>query len=305
MANLTLKDHFRETQLFNVRAIVALIICSLLIVVLIVRMMYLQVVEHELYTTLSENNRFHIGAVPPTRGLIYDRNGVILAQNLPTYTLEIVPERVDNMQATVEALAKLIPVTESDIKRFNREVKRARPFKPVALRIRLSDEEMARIAVNRHRFPGVDIAARWIVVDRGELVGVVLVDREALRARVGIGTEEMVALRGVPGRTGPHHFARCLVSQGHGLSVGVQVELDVVNSGIEIDCVELHVIDQCLPTRWNNPVVHLAMRRRYQYAVLMGLRPCPGGGARDGVGEGEEDFSVVGDADIVQCLHVL
>jgi penicillin-binding protein 2 len=162
MANLTLKDHFRETQLFNVRAIVALIICSLLIVVLIVRMMYLQVVEHELYTTLSENNRFHIGAVPPTRGLIYDRNGVILAQNLPTYTRFIVPVRVDNLQATVEALAKLIPVTESDIKRFNREVKRARPFKPVALRIRLSDEEMARIAVNRHRFPGVDIAARLI-----------------------------------------------------------------------------------------------------------------------------------------------
>ncbi len=159
---LTIKDHFRETQLFNVRAIIALIVSCTLIVVLIIRLIYLQVVEHELYTTLSENNRFHIGAVPPIRGLIYDRNGVILAQNLPTYTLELTPERVEDIDSTIADLSEIIVISDSDVSRFYREMRRSRPFKSVPLRTRLSDEEMARIAVNRYRFPGVDIEARLI-----------------------------------------------------------------------------------------------------------------------------------------------
>lgn len=159
---LTIKDHFRETKLFTARSVVALILSGLSIILIITRMIYLQVVDHELYTTLSENNRFHIGAVAPNRGLIYDRKGVLLAQNLPTYALEIVSERVADMAATIEALSAIIPVSENDITRFYRDLKRARPFKPIPLRTRLSDEEMARIAVNRHRYPGVDIAARLL-----------------------------------------------------------------------------------------------------------------------------------------------
>jgi penicillin-binding protein 2 len=160
--HLTLKDHFRETKLFNARAITAVIVAALLIVLIIARLIYLQIVDHELYSTLSEDNRFHIRAIPPTRGLIYDRNGILLAQNFPTYALEITPEQVKNMDETLKALSKLVTIDESDMTRFKRELKRNRPFKAIPIRTRLSDEEVARIAVNRYRFPGVDIAAELI-----------------------------------------------------------------------------------------------------------------------------------------------
>lgn len=158
----TIKDHFRETRMFNIRAIVAFITATLLILMLIARLIYLQIVDHDLYSTLSEDNRFHISAVPPTRGLVFDRNGVILAQNLPSYALEILPERVKDIHETVKSLGELIPISESDLERFYDQLKISRPFKPIALRSRLTDEEVARIAVNRHRYPGVDIAASLI-----------------------------------------------------------------------------------------------------------------------------------------------
>lgn len=161
-SHLTIKDHFRETKLFNMRAITVVIVSAALMVVLVARLIYLQIVDHELYSTLSENNRFHIKAIPPTRGLIYDRSGILLAQNFPTYALEIIPERVKNMEETLKALSELITIDESDLTRFKRELKRNRPFKAIPIRTRLNDEEVARIAVNRHRFAGVDIAAELI-----------------------------------------------------------------------------------------------------------------------------------------------
>lgn len=161
-SHLTIKDHFRETKLFNVRAITAVVVSIALLLVIVARLIYLQIVDHELYSTLSEDNRFHIKAIPPTRGLIYDRNGILLAHNFPTYALEITPERVKNMDETLEALSELITIDESDMSRFKRELHSNRPFKAIPIRTRLSDEEVARIAVNRHRFPGVDIAAELI-----------------------------------------------------------------------------------------------------------------------------------------------
>ena len=158
----TIKDHFRETQLFNVRAVIAVVMSLLMIIALVGRLIYLQIVDHDLYTTLSENNRFHIAAVPPTRGLIYDRNGVLLAQNLPSYALEILPERVKDMQKTLAGLGKLIKISDTDLERFYTQLKHSRPFKPITLRSRLTDTEVARIAVNRFLFPGIDIAARLI-----------------------------------------------------------------------------------------------------------------------------------------------
>lgn len=162
MADIALKDHFRETQVFNVRAIVAFAATALGILILIGRLVFLQVIDHGVYTTLSENNRFQIAPLPPTRGLIYDHNGVILAQNQPTYALELVPEQVKDIDATIAELGKLIPISEDDINGFKKEMKRNRKFKSIALRSRLSDEEVARIAVNRHRFPGVDTVARLV-----------------------------------------------------------------------------------------------------------------------------------------------
>ena len=162
MPAITLKDHFRETRMFNARVVVSLIFSMLLIFIIVIRLVYLQIFDHDVYTTLSEENRFFIAAIPPTRGLIYDRHGVLLAQNLPAYNLEIIPERIKNMDATIASLSEILDITEYDIDRFKEQLGPYNRFKPIPLRTRLTDEEVARFAVNRYRFPGVDIAARLI-----------------------------------------------------------------------------------------------------------------------------------------------
>lgn len=158
--HITIKDHIRETWLFNKRVISALVFMFILLVIIISRLFYLQIVGHEHFTTLSHNNRVNIIAVPPTRGLIYDRHGRILAQNIPTFSLEIVPERVDNIDATLAEIGKIIPVTENDLARFKKLRKSKRRFESIPIRYRLTDAEVARFAVNRHRLPGVEIEAR-------------------------------------------------------------------------------------------------------------------------------------------------
>jgi penicillin-binding protein 2 len=152
-----LKNPIRERYLFQTRAITALIFSLLLMLTLISRMFYLQLMQHEHYSTLSTNNRVSVQAIAPTRGLIYDRNGVVLAQNLPTYSLELVQERVEDMDQTLEEIGKLIQVSEEDLTRFRQELKRRRRFEAVPLRFRLDDREVALIAVNGHRLPGVEI----------------------------------------------------------------------------------------------------------------------------------------------------
>jgi len=155
----TLKDHFRETRLFTNRAVIALLLATALMLLLLVRLFDLQVLQHNTYSVLSDKNRVHIRAVPPTRGLIYDRNGALLAQNLPSYQLEITRERVADLDATIAELRQLIDISDENIARFKNRLKRTHRHKPVPLRTRLSDVEVARFAVNRHRFPGVDTVA--------------------------------------------------------------------------------------------------------------------------------------------------
>lgn len=152
-----LKNPIRERHLFNNRAIIAALFSILLLLVLIARMSYLQLMRHDHYTTLSTNNRVALQPLAPTRGLIYDRNGVLLAQNLPTFSLEIVQERVEDMDATLALIGELIDVSDEDIERFRHELKRRRRFEAVPLRFRLSEKEVALIAVNNHRLPGVEI----------------------------------------------------------------------------------------------------------------------------------------------------
>jgi len=121
----------------------------------------LQILEHESYQVLSDRNRIHIRPITPTRGLIYDRNGVLLAQNLPSFSLDIVPEQIEDMDDTIKQLAEIITISEGDINAFKAGLKKAsRRHKAVSLRSRLSEEEIARFAVNRHRFTGVDTVAR-------------------------------------------------------------------------------------------------------------------------------------------------
>lgn len=160
MANPTnLKNHFLENRLFLNRVLVALVFFGLLIVVLISRLVYLQVIAHDHFSSLANDNRVKMSAVSPNRGLIYDRNGILMATNLPAYRLEIIVEQVFDIEATLQALAEILTITKRDLKRFRQQLKRTRQFEAVPLLFNLSNEEVASFAVNRHRFQGVDIAA--------------------------------------------------------------------------------------------------------------------------------------------------
>ncbi len=158
-ANDQIRDHIRETRLFGNRVRIALLMVLLLVLAVIARLVFLQIYNNEHYTTLSQNNRISVVAIPPSRGLIYDRNGILLAQNLPSFSLEIIPEQVENLEATLSELKKLIDIKDSDLKRFRRMLNQKRMTNGVPLRFRLSEDEVARFAVNRPRFPGVDVAA--------------------------------------------------------------------------------------------------------------------------------------------------
>jgi penicillin-binding protein 2 len=174
---LAIKDDQRERRAFALRAMTLLVIAVALIGVLVVRLVQLQILEHETYQTRSEQNRIQVRPLPPTRGLIYDRNGELLASNRPISTLNVVKERVRDMPALVQQLRTLIDVSDDDIERFQHRLSRARrPFEPVPLKLNLTEEEVARLAVNRHWLPGVQIATelvRWYPLDKlvGHAVG--------------------------------------------------------------------------------------------------------------------------------------
>lgn len=157
---LTIKDSSRESRLLSVRAVGAAVIVAILTLVLAGRLVHLQIFKHQHFTTLSENNRVKIVPIAPTRGLIFDRQGEIMAQNLPAYSLEVVPEVVDDVETLITELREIIAITDADEAEFLTALARKRRFEKVPLRLRLDDREVARFAVNRHRFPGVDIGAR-------------------------------------------------------------------------------------------------------------------------------------------------
>ncbi len=159
MPQSSIKDHLLESQLFLSRAIVSGILVVIILLLLAGRMFYLQVANHEHFTTLSKDNRVKLEPLPPTRGLIYDRKGRILAQNLPAYSLEIVPEKTPDIDATIEALREIIEISDEHLARFQRLRRQHRRFDSIPLRVRLEDDEVARLSVNRHRFPGVDVKA--------------------------------------------------------------------------------------------------------------------------------------------------
>ena len=117
----------------------------------------LQVLDHDVYATRSEANRIKPRPVVPGRGMIYDRNGRLLAENVPAFRLDVTPDKVKDMDATLEGLAKIINISPEELEAFNRSRKARRKFLPVTLKLRMSDEEMARFAVDRWRFPGVEL----------------------------------------------------------------------------------------------------------------------------------------------------
>ena len=162
MLRTQIKDYLVESQLFLGRAVIAGLVVTICIGLLILQMMKLQITGHDHYATLSQDNRVKLVPLPPVRGLIYDSNGVILAQNQPTYSLEVTPEQVTDMDTTLTELSRLIDINEEQLTRFTRLKSQKRRFESIPLKINLTPEEVAIIAVNRHRFPGVDIEAKLL-----------------------------------------------------------------------------------------------------------------------------------------------
>ncbi|MFC5520256.1 penicillin-binding protein 2 [Polaromonas jejuensis] len=145
---------------FRTRVLVAGLVVLCAFALLAMRLVYLQVYRHEDLSDQAENNRTAIVPIVPNRGLILDRNGVVLASNYSAYTLEITPSKVGNLEETITALEKLVDIQPRDKRRFKRLREEAKNFESLPIRTRLSDAEVARFTAQRFRFPGVDIKAR-------------------------------------------------------------------------------------------------------------------------------------------------
>ncbi len=157
---IIIKDHSAEATLFARRAVLGLMVVAVMVAMVLTNLYYLQVSRFEDYQTRSNGNRIKILPVPPNRGLIYDRNGVLLAENRPVFSLEIIPEQTQNLQQTLEQLRLLLSLDEDDISDFHKDRKRIRRFKPVTLINRLNSEEVALFSASQHNYPGVSIEAR-------------------------------------------------------------------------------------------------------------------------------------------------
>jgi penicillin-binding protein 2 len=155
-----LRDIEQELGKFRTRLLAAAAFVLIAFGLLTARLVLLQVVRHEELATQAENNRIAVVPIVPNRGLIVDRNGVVLANNYSAYTLEIMPSKVEDLDATINALESIIEVSVRDRRRFKRMLEESKSFESLPIRTKLTDEEVARFTAQRFRFPGVDIKAR-------------------------------------------------------------------------------------------------------------------------------------------------
>ncbi len=262
MIRTVIKNHTLEAQLFKRRALVAAVISVLLLLVLLSRLVYLQFFEYSHFSSLSENNRVRLMPLVPNRGLIYDRNGVVLAENQPSYQLELIPEQVEDMEETLRGLGEIVTLDEDVIQRFKKQLKRSRKFEWVPLRTKLSEEEVARLAVNRHRFAGVEINARlsrhYPFAERmAHVIGYVgRIDEDELR-RV-----DQTNYKGTT-HIGKNGLERYYEDQLHGIVGYKNIEVNVQGR-------ELRVLDKIPPIPGNN--LWLTLDTRLQRVAEDALR---------------------------------
>jgi penicillin-binding protein 2 len=157
---IELKNLEQELDHFRGRLVAAAAFVLFAFGLLVSRLVYLQIVKNAELSTQAENNRIAVVPIVPNRGLIVDRNGVVLASNYSAYTLEITPSKVDDLEKTIDAVSKVVEVTVRDRRRFKRTMEENKSFESLPIRTRLTDEEVARFVVQRYRFPGVEIKAR-------------------------------------------------------------------------------------------------------------------------------------------------
>ncbi|MCR8921211.1 penicillin-binding protein 2 [Dasania sp. GY-MA-18] len=157
---VSIKDPYTEKRLYAARLVVVLLGVSALLLLLVWRYFSLQVLDHDIYRTQSDRNRVQLQAIPPKRGLIYDRNGVLLAENIPSYELTVVKEQVGDLEQTLATLQTIVELNDEHIEKFKQLLSRRRAYQAITLKTQLSEQEIAAIAVNRYRLPGVDVDAR-------------------------------------------------------------------------------------------------------------------------------------------------
>src|SRR6266478_2655968 len=160
MPAVRIKDHWREQHLFDQRSLFAGTLITLLTLVLLGRLFVLQVLRHDYYAELSQGNRVRTEPIPAARGLIVDRNGEVVAANQPAYQLELVPEEVPNLKGTLKALVALELIRSDHLTKLLRPIRSRGSFDSVPIRMLMSDEDVARFAVRRFEFPGLDIKTR-------------------------------------------------------------------------------------------------------------------------------------------------
>jgi len=230
-----LKNHQRELYHFQLRIGVAGIGVLLAFAVLFARFAYLQVVKHDTYSSKAEENRISVVPVAPNRGLILDRNGVVLAQNYSAYTLEISRDKVPDLEATLIALGEIVEIQPKDRARYKKLLAETRNADSLPIRTRLTDEEVARFAANRYRFPGVDIRARLFrKYPHGDLASHVI----GYIGRINERDQDRLAELGVaPNYRGTDFIGKTGVEASyqqelHGVTGLEQVEIDAGGRGI-------------------------------------------------------------------------
>ena len=160
MRRVKVKDLFGEQRTFQARVVVAAAFAVLLVGLVAARLFWLQVVRHDYYADLSQGNRVRIEPLPPDRGIIYDREGRVLAENTPAYQLTVTREQVPNLDGTLGRLVELDLLEEDDLPRVRQLLASRKLFEAVPVRLRLEEHEIGRYAVHRHELPGVDLATR-------------------------------------------------------------------------------------------------------------------------------------------------
>lgn len=161
MSPSAFKNHSAEISLFSRRVWVAVAIVLLFVSVLLGRLVYLQIIQRQVYATMSDKNQFELIPIDPNRGLIYDRNGVLLADNIPTFSLDVVPERIKNFDQVLQDLQQIIDISPDDVKQYRRALRQQRSSASgVPLKFNLTEEEVARFYLNQYKFPGLQVTGR-------------------------------------------------------------------------------------------------------------------------------------------------
>ncbi|WP_373185084.1 penicillin-binding protein 2 [Halopseudomonas sp.] len=161
--SIHLNDHSSDSGVIQKRVMLASLFVAALTMILVGRMYFLQVTQYEHHSTLSENNRVHIQPVPPSRGRIYDRNGIVLAENRPSFSLSITRERVPDLEQTFGLIGSLLQLSAEDLERAERKLTQGRrPFEAVPVMFGLTEGQIAQIAINQFRLPGVEVQTSFV-----------------------------------------------------------------------------------------------------------------------------------------------